>query len=135
MLQLQALSSVPVYEQIVDQTERLVLCGILTEGSAMPSVRSLSIQLSVNPNTIQKAYTELDARGVLCAVPGKGCFIASGARSRLTEMQRTQLPDLTRRIEEFALAGIPKEEIIFCVNKAYEEGSRHDSSDQRDHEI
>ena len=69
MFQIDALSRTPVYLQLVEQTERLILSGVLTPGQQMPSVRNLSIALSVNPNTIQKAYSELDSHGLTCAVP------------------------------------------------------------------
>ncbi|MBQ9082358.1 MAG: GntR family transcriptional regulator [Clostridia bacterium] len=120
MFQIQPYSPVPVYEQIVSQTERLVLSGVLKAGDQMPSVRSLSIRLSVNPNTIQKAYNELDARGVLCAVPGKGCFVAVNAGERLTELCRGKLTELRSLADVLALAGIPKEELIQCIESAYE---------------
>ncbi len=120
MFQIQPYSPVPVYEQIVNQTERLVLSGVLKTGDQMPSVRSLSIRLSVNPNTIQKAYNELDARGVLCAVPGKGCFVAANAGERLTELCRGKLTELRALADVLALAGIPKEELIQCIESAYE---------------
>ncbi len=120
MFQIQPFSPVPVYEQIVNQTERLVLSGVLKAGDQMPSVRSLSIRLSVNPNTIQKAYNELDVRGILCAVPGKGCFVAANAGERLTELCRGKLTELRTLADMLALAGIPKEELIQCIESAYE---------------
>lgn len=122
MFQIQPYSPVPVYEQIVNQTERLVLSGVLAEGEQMPSVRSMSIRLSVNPNTIQKAYNELDLRGILCAVPGKGCFVAANARQRLSEVYRSKLTDLEDLAATLALAGIPKDELMKCIERAYEKG-------------
>ena len=123
MFQIQAFSSVPVYEQIVTQTEQFVLNGLLAEGTQMPSVRSLSIQLSVNPNTIQKAYNELDTRGILCSVPGKGCFIVTGARERVAQSSRKRLVELTEIVHQLLLAGVPLEEIQHCVAEAYKEGN------------
>ena len=73
MLYIDVMSRTPVYEQIITQIEKLIGAGIMKEGEQLPSVRSLSIQLSVNPNTIQKAYGELDAKGIIGSVPGKGC--------------------------------------------------------------
>lgn len=119
MFHIDALSRKPIYEQIVEQIERFVLTGLLKPGEQIPSVRSLSIELSINPNTIQKAYSELDARGIIRSVPGKGCFICETAPAVLTEHKRGKLSDLTRTIEELALAGIEKKEIEECVEKAY----------------
>lgn len=119
MFHIDALSRKPIYEQIVEQIERFVLTGLLKPGEQIPSVRSLSIELSINPNTIQKAYSELDARGIIRSVPGKGCFICENAPAVLTEHKRGKLSDLTRTIEDLALAGIEKKEIEECVEKAY----------------
>ena len=122
MFQIQPYSPIPVYEQIVAQTEQFVLNGVLPEGSQMPSVRSLSMQLSVNPNTIQKAYNELDARGVLCSVPGKGCFIVEGARASVARNSRKRLAELEDIVRELAAAGVPLAEILQCAEKAHKEG-------------
>ena len=62
MFVIDVMSRVPVYEQLINQVEEQILTGLLNSGDKMPSVRSLSVSLSINPNTIQKAYTELDRR-------------------------------------------------------------------------
>ena len=72
MFVIDVMSRVPVYEQIINQVEEQIMTGILKEGDKMPSVRSLSVKLSTNPNTIQKAYSELDRRQMIVTVPGKG---------------------------------------------------------------
>ena len=72
MFSVDPLSRTPVYEQIVEQCEQYVLLGVLCAGDRLPSVRQLSVELSINPNTIQKAYIELDRRGMVTAVPGRG---------------------------------------------------------------
>lgn len=66
----------PIYEQIVERFQTLILKGILPPGSQMPSVRSLAIELSINPNTIQKAYTALEQEGYIYPVKGRGNFVA-----------------------------------------------------------
>ena len=63
-------SPIPIYEQLIAQFERLILLGILAPNAVLPSVRALSQELSVNPNTIQKAYTELERRGLSFTAPG-----------------------------------------------------------------
>lgn len=124
MFTIQPYSPIPVYEQIVSQAERLILTGLLAEGTQLPSVRALSIQLSVNPNTIQKAYSELDLRGLLCAVPGKGCFVASGAQEVLARSGRERLGSLRTLTEELTLAGVPLDELLQTVRQAYEEAKK-----------
>ena len=66
----------PIYEQIVDGVETLALRGALPAGSQLPSVRQLAMELSINPNTIQRAYAELERRGVIYAAFGRGNFIS-----------------------------------------------------------
>lgn len=65
----------PIYEQIVEKVRQLILRGILKKDDAMPSVRSLALELSINPNTIQKAYQELERMGYIYSVKGRGSFI------------------------------------------------------------
>lgn len=119
MYQIDVMSRVPVYEQIVNQTEKFVLAGILKAGDQIPSVRKLSMELSVNPNTIQKSIMELDHRGIICSVPGKGSFIADDALEHLANAKRQGLLNMKEKLEELALAGISKEEVIAIVEEVY----------------
>lgn len=119
MFQIDTMSRVPIYEQIVNQLEYFVLNGILKEGEQIPSVRNLSVDLSINPNTIQKAYFELDKRGIIQSVPGRGCFVTESAKNILSAKKREQLGDLKVLVRELALADIRREEIILCVEEVY----------------
>ncbi len=65
----------PIYEQIVENFKTQIYKGILQEGDQMPSVRSLAVELSTNPNTVQKAYTELERQGFIYTVKGRGNFV------------------------------------------------------------
>ncbi len=65
----------PIYEQVVEKLETLILKGVLEPDSQLPSVRSLAAELSINPNTIQKAYTELERQGFIYTVKGRGGFV------------------------------------------------------------
>lgn len=94
MFTIDVMSRVPVYEQLIKQVEDQVLKGIMKEGDKMPSVRSLSMELSTNPNTIQKAYMELDRRGILVSVPGKGSFISAEALKIVGNQSKEKLSDL-----------------------------------------
>ena len=66
----------PIYEQMVEKLERLIVSGGLEQGSKMPSVRSLAVELAVNPNTVQRAYTLLEQEGYLYTITGRGSFVA-----------------------------------------------------------
>ena len=119
MITIDLMSRVPIYEQIIEQLETFVLKGILNVGDQIPSVRSLSIQLSINPNTIQKAYSELDRTGIIDTVPGRGSFIAKEAKANLRNLQGNQLKELSSIVEKLALAGITKEEIVESINMVF----------------
>ena len=109
----------PVYEQIILQAEEYILRGILLPGSQMPSVRSLSISLSANPNTVQKAYSELDSKGLIYSVPGKGCFVSEDAKQRVCSSKQGRLSELKKLLEELRLAKTPKEEITKLIEQIY----------------
>lgn len=128
MYQIDVMSRVPVYEQIVEQTERFILTGILNSGDKIPSVRNLSIQLSVNPNTIQKAIGELDRRGLIFSVPGRGCFVSDNAKNALSECKRSEMKEIKDKMKELALAGVSKEEMVKLIEEVYsdKEVEKHD---------
>lgn len=119
MFVVDVMSRVPVYVQIIKQVEEQVLTGILKEGDKLPSVRSLSVKLSINPNTIQKAYTELDRRQLIITVPGKGSFISEKAIEVVGANSREKMTELNKIIRELALAGVTKEEIINNIEEVF----------------
>lgn len=119
MFVVDVMSRVPVYEQIIKQVEEQVLTCILKEGDKLPSVRSLSVKLSINPNTIQKAYTELDRRQLIITVPGKGSFISEKAIEVVGANSREKMTELNKIIRELALAGVTKEEIINNIEEVF----------------
>ena len=118
-MQLDAMSRTPVYEQIVDEIERFMLSGAMKPGDQLPSVRGLSTELSINPNTILKAYGELDASGLIFSVPGRGYFISGDAYDILKEKEEKKLDELKGQFIQFALVGIGKEQVLRCVEEAY----------------
>ena len=118
MFNIDAMSRTPVYEQIVLQVERLCRLGVLKAGDQLPSVRALSLTLSVNPNTIQKAYSELDARGLATSVPGKGCFISRASEDALAEAKEKKLSELTETVKSLKADGLTADEILRAVEKA-----------------
>lgn len=121
MFTIDVFSRVAVYEQIINQTEDYISKGVLKSGDKIPSVRNLSVSLSVNPNTIQKAYSELDSRGIIFSVPGKGCFITEAAKGIVNNNKRKKLNDLHSIVKELSVAGIKKEEILEMINTIYKD--------------
>ncbi len=122
MFQIDAMSRTPVYEQIISQVEKFILGGVLRAGDQLPSVRSLSIELSVNPNTIQKAYGELDIRGIISTVPGRGCFITEAALDILRARSRQKLSLLEEIAAELWAAGVTREELDAAVDRGTKGG-------------
>ena len=110
MFTIDRFSPVPIYEQLITQFERLILLGLLEPNAALPSVRALSQELSVNPNTIQKAYTELERRNLCIAAPGTGRFITLNAAEILRREKEALFDDLRALGEKLAVYGVTLEE-------------------------
>lgn len=89
----------PIYEQIVDGVENLALRGALPAGSQLPSVRQLAMELSINPNTIQRAYAELERRGVIYAAKGRGNFISDD----MAALRQRRLDEIAAQIHKLAV--------------------------------
>ena len=119
MFQIDSFSRVPVYEQIINQLEHFILTGILEADTQIPSVRNLSVSLSINPNTIQKAYAELDRNGIIYSVPGRGCFITKEAKGILSSQKQEKLSTLKDLVSELKLAGLPLDKVIATVKEVY----------------
>lgn len=124
MFQIDSMSRKPVYEQIIEQVESFLLNDVLKPGDQIPSVRNVTMQHAINPRTVLKAYNDLDARGLIRSVPGKGYFVCEEAKQILNQrhmeqLQVEQLQELTEILKEMALAGVPLAAIQDCVNKAY----------------
>ena len=88
MLQLNYRDPRPIYEQVKSEFRRLILSGALPRGEKLPSVRELAGSLAINPNTIQRAYRELEAEGYILSMPGKGSFVADA-----TDLERQKRLD------------------------------------------
>jgi GntR family transcriptional regulator len=127
MFQIDPLNRTPVYEQLIRQTERFVLTGVFRPLEQVPSVRTLSVELGVNPNTIQKAYSQMEASGILRSVPGKGRFVTEEAKDIIGKQRREQLDILREKLKEFSVAGISRAEIEECLDSVYGKDNLPDS--------
>ena len=92
----------PLYEQIVGKFQMLILSGALEPNSRMPSVRSLAVELSINPNTIQRAYSELERTGFLYTVKGKGNYVAYS--DSLKDVRKQEILEKLRDLKKEALS-------------------------------
>ena len=119
MFQIDRFGRKPIYEQVIEQVEQLVATGTLHPGDQLPSVRALSQTLSANPNTLQKAYTELERRGITFSAPGKGRFISQDAPRLVVEGMDTSLNEVTDLSRKLHSAGIPLQRVLDAVQVAY----------------
>lgn len=124
MLTIDKFSRMPIYEQIIDQIEMHIALGDMAPESLLPSVRSLSVELSVNPNTLQKAYTELERRGLCYTVPGNGRFISPDAPHKLRHSRQSLLLEVAEKTTQLAQAGIPLSDVITTVTSAYNQAKQ-----------
>ena len=111
----------PIYEQVVERFQKLIVTGALEPDTQMPSVRALATELAINPNTIQKAYTILEQRGFIYPVKGGGNFVSGN--QELKEQQKVVFfQKLGSLIKEGKEIGISKELCIQKTAEFYEEG-------------
>ena len=111
MLQLDYRDARPIYAQIVDRFRERIIAGVLQCGDKLPSVRELACQLAINPNTIQRAYRELEMEGWIASVPGKGSFVC-GAPSGPQREQLALLEAFDKVTKQLLSLGTSREELI-----------------------
>ena len=118
-------SGVPIYRQIVDQVRHAVAGGTLRPGDRLPAVRELAIELAVNPNTIAKAYQDLERAGIIETLRGRGTFVAEGS-VQMTGRERVESlePIVDRLVAEARLLGMSDEELLRLVEQKIAERSR-----------
>lgn len=112
----------PIYEQIAGRFQTLIVSGVMEADEKLPSVRSLAVELSINPNTIQRAYMELEKDGFIYTVKGRGNFVKKDDEL-LRKQKEKLLKELKEQVGTCLRQGIEKEEILGCVEKAAREVS------------
>ena len=110
MVQLDYRDARPIYTQIVDNFKSQICAGILQSGEKLPSVRELAGELAINPNTIQRAYRELEIAGWIATVPGKGCFVCQIPGESATE-KMLLLEQFDKTVASLLALGITREEL------------------------
>jgi GntR family transcriptional regulator len=103
MFELDVRSRVPIYEQLVEKIKELIIKGLLKENEQLPSVRALSNDLTINPNTIQKAYRELENQGYIYSIPGKGSFVAP-LKDR--DINKKKIEKILEEVKKLMLEGL-----------------------------
>ena len=113
----------PLYEQVVDGFRKLIVAGVLEPDSKLPSVRTLATQLAINPNTIQRAYRELEVLGYTYSAPGRGSFVAASAETG--NLHRAELLQrFDEVVDELIEAGCERDQLIDRLKEGKEGGAR-----------
>lgn len=122
MLNIDPRSSKPIYEQIIEQVKENIMKGILQPGDRLPSVREMSTLLTVNPNTVAKAYQELEREKAIETIRGKGTFIAQNYQPQRDKEKLQEVRDLLKKVViESHYMGLGREEIIAMLVDIYRE--------------
>lgn len=109
----------PIYEQLTEKFQEMMMIGALERDEKMPSVRQLASELSINPNTVQRAYGELERGGFIYSIKGKGSFVAD--ISRLKDLRREEIrKSLEHTAKQAFVSGMSKGEFLEDAEKAYE---------------
>ncbi|MDR2151174.1 MAG: GntR family transcriptional regulator [Spirochaetaceae bacterium] len=110
-------NGVPIYRQIIQQVEYAILSGQMRPGDKLPTIRSLSVQLKINPNTIAKAYSELEIRGILITQVGMGTFIADQGREPAEESRKQKVQEIVNRfLQDMQGLGVKRAELFELLN-------------------
>ena len=114
-------SKAPIYEQLKEQLRWQITMGYLAPGEALPSVRSLSSELGINPNTIQKAYREMEQEGLINSQPGRGSFVTSAIGEQQQKQREAQLAVLEKELRKAKEMGISRKEVWELAEELYPE--------------
>ncbi|MBO4563344.1 MAG: GntR family transcriptional regulator [Clostridia bacterium] len=121
MFTIDKMSRTPIYEQLINQFEYCILSGDIGQDGQLPSVRSLSQSLNVNPNTLQRAFIEIERRGLCYTVPGNGRFISKDALQRIREAALEQTKELETLLKELKGRGVSREIVSDIVKNVYDQ--------------
>lgn len=122
MLKIDSRISVPIYEQVIIGIKELIIKGVIKEGDKLPSVRELSSLLTINPNTVSKAYTELEKDNIVEVIKGKGTFISGNYKDNISKEKLNKLiTDFKRLILEANYLGLEENDLINLLSQGFKE--------------
>ena len=133
MIQIDMKSHKSIYQQVVDNVKELIMCDLLPADSKLPSVRDLSRQLTIHPNTVQKAFKELEREGYIYTVAGRGSFVSERPHAVPDPRRLAQIRgDVENAYRELRLAGMSPEEVQSFVQGILEDRVREEhTQDQK----
>ncbi|UFT97764.1 GntR family transcriptional regulator [Radiobacillus kanasensis] len=118
MFELDVRSRKPIYEQLIDKLKELIINEVFKADEKLPSVRTLAQELTINPNTIQKAYRELERQEFIYSIPGKGSFVTPQKNIKQGEKVKKMKQDMISLFTEAIFLGMKREEIEELLNEA-----------------
>ena len=122
MFKIDMRSRTPIYEQIIDSIKELVVKGVLIPGERLPSVRDMAKEMTLNPNTVQKAYQELERQGIISTLRVKGTFISEDIQANNKILKRSQLmEELKKLVVEAIYLDLSKDELIDYIKDIYDD--------------
>jgi len=122
LINIDSRSSKPIYEQIIEKVKENIIKGILKPGDKLPSVRELASIITVNPNTISKAYSELERMRTIEVIRGKGTFVAENFKPIMDEEKMVEIKEHMKKIIiEAHYIGVGKDKLIDIINEIYKE--------------
>ncbi len=111
-------SRVPIYEQLVDNIKKMIIQNVLEKDEKLPSVRKMAQEITINPNTIQKAYRELESEGYIYSVPGKGSFVSDTKNTVSNQKIEVLTEELEGIVKELIYLGVSVKKIKTLVDEA-----------------
>ena len=116
MIQIDLQSRVPLYEQLQEQIIRLSMLGILDENQQLPSVRALAREVGVNPNTVAKAYQQLEQQGIIYPVSGRGSFVSPDVLS-LQSLRQAALQEVLDAVDKALSRGVSPQQLLDAIRQ------------------
>ena len=117
MFELDVRSRKPIYEQLVERIKELIMAEILKKDEQLPSVRTLALQLMINPNTIQKAYRELENQGYIYSIQGRGSFINQVSSEQNAKKLEEVKSKLMKLVSEALYLGMSVDDLVLFIKK------------------
>lgn len=111
----------PIYEQVKDEIKNLIFHGILKQDDKIPPVREIAMRLAINPNTIQRAYKELELEGYIYSAKGKGTFVSAPPKDDNAQQKEKLFASLLQAADELLYLGVTKDEIIKLITERTEQ--------------
>ena len=121
MINLDYKSGITLHEQIESGIKQLIINRVWKEGQALPSVRELSVELTINPNTVQRAYKQLEQDGFIYSIKGKGSFVSNASENARETMRNEALLAFKSAVKELAFLNQEKKELLEMIERAYAE--------------